>query len=286
MIQTDGRRKGDWAALIFLIRRDANIQLFCCTSYFSIKNVTASFGILENYFSDGTINWNRINIWYVNQKLKEEQVAAFIWTPVCNNEMKKNSKLRIDTVDHVILMNRLHKIGLSDQALNWFSNYLSGGTQCVQAAGSSSSLLPVLKGVPQGSILGPFHPSIHFLYALNPSVGSWGGWSLSQRSSGERQGTPWKGHQSITGPHRDKRDKQPHTRSHSLLRTILKSPINLTCMFFDGGRKPQYPERTHERTHAYTGRTCKLHTERPQPGVELWGDGANHHTAVQTRAIV
>ena len=47
------------------------------------------------------------------------------------------------------------------------------------------------------------HPSIHFLYPLNPSVGS--------RSSGERQGTPWTGRRSITGPHRDKRDKQPHT---------------------------------------------------------------------------
>jgi len=47
----------------------------------------------------------------------------------------------------------------------------------------------------------------------------------------------------------------------------------------DGGMKPEYPERT----HAYTGRTCKLHTERPQPGIEpgtllLLGDGANHHT--------
>ena len=32
------------------------------------------------------------------------------------------------------------------------------------------------------------HPSIHFLYPLNLSVGSRGGWSLSQRSSGERRG--------------------------------------------------------------------------------------------------
>jgi len=44
----------------------------------------------------------------------------------------------------------------------------------------------------------------------------------------------------------------------------LESPINLTCMFLDGGRKLEYPERT----HAYTGRTCKLHTERPQVGVK------------------
>jgi len=35
-------------------------------------------------------------------------------------------------------------------------------------------------------------------------------------------------------------------------------------MFLDGGRKPEYPERT----HAYTGRTCRLHTERPQVGIE------------------
>ena len=53
-------------------------------------------------------------------------------------------------------------------------------------------------------------------------------------------------------------------------------------MFLDDERKREYPERT----HAYTGRTCKLHTGRPQPGVEpgtlsLWGDGANHHTTVQ-----
>jgi len=43
------------------------------------------------------------------------------------------------------------------------------------------------------------HPSINFLYPLNPSVGSRGGWSLSQRSSGKRWGTPCTGGQYITG---------------------------------------------------------------------------------------
>ena len=79
------------------------------------------------------------------------------------------------------------------------------------------------------------HTSIHFLYPLNPSVGSRGGWSLAQGSSGERRGTPWTGRQSITGPYRDERDKQPHTCSHSLLKTILETPINLTCMFLTVG---------------------------------------------------
>jgi len=35
-------------------------------------------------------------------------------------------------------------------------------------------------------------------------------------------------------------------------------------MFLGGGRKPENPERT----HAYTGRTCRLHTERSQVGIE------------------
>jgi len=53
-------------------------------------------------------------------------------------------------------------------------------------------------------------------------------------------------------------------------------------MFLDGGRKLENPERT----HAHTGRTCRLLTETPQLGLEpgtlsLPGDGADHHTAVQ-----
>jgi len=28
-------------------------------------------------------------------------------------------------------------------------------------------------------------------------------------------------------------------------RDNLETPINLKCMFLDGGRKPEYPERTH-----------------------------------------
>ena len=60
-----------------------------------------------------------------------------------------------------------------------------------------------------------------------------------------------------------------------------------TCMFLDGGRKPEYPERT----HTYMGRTCKLHTERPQTGVDpgtllLWGNSANHHTTVHPDIII
>ena len=69
----------------------------------------------------------------------------------------------------------------------------------------------------------------------------------------EAGGTPWTGRQSIAGP----------TSTLTFTPTgNLESPINLMSMSLDGGRKPEYPERT----HADTGRTCKLHTERIRTG--------------------
>ena len=58
-------------------------------------------------------------------------------------------------MDHVILRKRLLNIGLSEQAAGWFVNYLSDRSQCVCFEGSSSSILNLSSGVPQGSVLGP-----------------------------------------------------------------------------------------------------------------------------------
>ncbi|MED6273966.1 hypothetical protein CHARACLAT_011712 [Characodon lateralis] len=75
-----------------------------------------------------------------------------------------------------------------------------------------------------------------------------------QQSMGKRQGTPWTGHQSIAGQ---------HTNNHAhTLKGNLELPISLTGMSLDCGRKQEYLVRT----HTCTGRTCKLHAERPQAG--------------------
>ena len=61
-----------------------------------------------------------------------------------------------DTVDHPILVHRLHTdFGFTDAVLQWFSCYLTDRTHCISLSNQCSSLAPVHSGVPQGSVLGP-----------------------------------------------------------------------------------------------------------------------------------
>ena len=60
-----------------------------------------------------------------------------------------------DTVDHEILIAKLHHYGIRGLASNWFKTYLSNRLQFVSISGKDSSLLPISHGVPQGSVLGP-----------------------------------------------------------------------------------------------------------------------------------
>ena len=60
-----------------------------------------------------------------------------------------------DTVNHSLLLKKLHEMGASDVTLKWFHSYLSGRVQKVCFKKSFSDTLDVNTGVPQGSILGP-----------------------------------------------------------------------------------------------------------------------------------
>jgi hypothetical protein len=69
------------------------------------------------------------------------------------------------TVDHCILVGRLMIIGVSEESLAWFANYLSQRVQCIKSENLLSQPLPVTKGVPQGSILGHTLLDLHRQYS-------------------------------------------------------------------------------------------------------------------------
>ena len=60
-----------------------------------------------------------------------------------------------DTLDHAILLRRLQStFGISGVALSWFESYLSDRMQSVMVDGLMSTPIPLVFGVPQGSVLG------------------------------------------------------------------------------------------------------------------------------------
>ena len=60
-----------------------------------------------------------------------------------------------DTVPHNELLIKLKTMGISGNLWQWFKSYLLNLQHCVKIHNKYSDLLPVLSGIPQGSILGP-----------------------------------------------------------------------------------------------------------------------------------
>ena len=71
-----------------------------------------------------------------------------------------------DTVNHQILLKKLHKIVIGNNLKKWFQNYLTNRTQSTFANNVYSDVLPLICGVPQGSVLGPNW----FLYYLRGCI--------------------------------------------------------------------------------------------------------------------
>lgn len=60
-----------------------------------------------------------------------------------------------DCCSHSILLGKMSKLGIKENELSWFRNYLTAREQYVKIGNANSTKLEVKKGVPQGSILGP-----------------------------------------------------------------------------------------------------------------------------------
>jgi hypothetical protein len=61
-----------------------------------------------------------------------------------------------DCIPHGLLIAKMNAYGLSNDACKFMSSYLSERYQRVKISNEKSSWMPLLKGIPQGSCLGPF----------------------------------------------------------------------------------------------------------------------------------
>ena len=68
-----------------------------------------------------------------------------------------------DKVDHSTLLSKMYDMGIRESLLAWSASFLQNRTQQVVVDGHSSDPLPVLSGVPQGTVLGP----LFFLIYIN-----------------------------------------------------------------------------------------------------------------------
>ncbi len=73
----------------------------------------------------------------------------------CRHWCNRNSGVRREALDD--------HVGIQGLALEWFSSYLKDRTFSVSLGNYSSSVAPLMCGVPQGSILGPVFFSLYML---------------------------------------------------------------------------------------------------------------------------
>ena len=87
-------------------------------------------------------------------KMVDEWISAIDDNKIVGTIFLDLSKA-FDLVDHNVLLCKLGKLNLNQSTLLWFSSYLDNRSQQVQISGKYSEPLPIIAGVPQGSVLGP-----------------------------------------------------------------------------------------------------------------------------------
>ena len=92
----------------------------------------------------------------------ETQLIGFTQEIADNLEQGQQSDVIImdfskafDKVDHHKLIHKLRHLGINSKVTSWIHSFLNNRSQQVLVEGKCSDRLPVLSGVPQGSVLGP-----------------------------------------------------------------------------------------------------------------------------------
>ena len=98
--------------------------------------------------------------------LKGKSTTAQLLQVLYNRGEKLDKRVKVDAiyldvakafdrVNHELLLKMIQRFGICGTILSWLEDYLTDRVQRVTVLGVNSKSLPVLSGLPQGSILGP-----------------------------------------------------------------------------------------------------------------------------------
>ena len=83
---------------------------------------------------------------YVTSSRDKQQLVLVIYFDISK---------AFDRVDHLLLINKLHTLGIRDPLLGWLKSFLNNRSQIVKLESANSNPSPITSGVVQGSVLGP-----------------------------------------------------------------------------------------------------------------------------------
>lgn len=135
-------------------------SLSACSKVFEIIVNDALFASCKNYISSDQHG-------FFPKRSVSTNLAPFI--SLCVRSMDAGTQVDVvytdlkaafDRVDHVILLAKLEKLGVSSQLVRWFKSYLTDRVLCVKLGSAQSDTFTNQSGVPQGSNLGPLLFSI------------------------------------------------------------------------------------------------------------------------------
>ena len=146
-------KSGDKAA----INNYRPISLLSCTSKILERIIHTK---ITDFITNSIISNNQFG--FLSNRSSIQQLLIFLkhiidshHNHLCTDTIYLDFRKAFDTVSHPELLLKLWSSGITGSLWKWFRAYLSNRLQFVSVNGHHSCLLPVLSGVPQGSILGP-----------------------------------------------------------------------------------------------------------------------------------